>query len=259
MNKYFKIFNLSLILSLKNTKALIGLSIFLVTCLIIFAHIWKIAAAKIGAIDLNPSQLLWYIALNEWILVASPEIQDGMEQDLRSGRLAYLLPRPISYLGSVFAEGLGTLCANLLVLGAVTFSFTWFRTGEIPFDLSTFPTVIVLGLLAGCVSMIFQMLVGLSAFWIQNVEPFEWIWGKLLLTLGGLMLPLAVYPLWLQNIAYLTPFPAILGQRSALALEFSVSSVFLVAGSLILWGLIGLGSLALLYRRGLRIVNIEGG
>lgn len=259
MQKYIKIFSLAMIYSLKNTKALIGLSIFLITCLLIFAHIWKIAAAKGGVLDFQPDQLLWYIAFNEWVLVSLPDVQEDMEQDLRSGRLAYLLPRPISYLGSVFFEGLGILATNLLILGIVTFSFTWFYIGAFPFNLSAFIIITILSILAGCVAVIFQMLVGLSAFWLQQVGPFHWIWEKLLFTLGGLMLPLAVYPLWLQNIAHFTPFPAILGQRSALAIDFSFYDVIQVSATLIFWGLIGFGSLIYLYRRGLRIVNIEGG
>lgn len=259
MQKYFKIFSLSVIHSLRNYKALIGLSIFLITCLLIFANIWKIAATRIGAIDLFPAQLLWYIAFNEWILVSLPDIQDDMEEDLRSGRLAYLLPRPISYLGSVFSEGLGILCTNLFVLGIVTFSFTWFQVGAPSFDFSAFIFTIGIGFLAGCVSIIFLMIIGLSAFWLQQVSPFYWIWEKFLFTLGGLMLPLAIYPLWLQKIAYFTPFPAILGQRSALAIDFSILNALQVVGSLMVWGLLGIGILALVYRRGLRVVNVEGG
>lgn len=259
MGKYFKIFTLAVTHSLKNYKALIGLSIFLITCLIIFAHIWKVAATRVGVLDLNPEHLLWYIAFNEWLIVSLPDIQEEMEQDLRSGRLAYLLPRPISYLGSVFSEGLGMLFTNLFVLGIVTFTFTWWRIGSMPFSLGAFSLTLFVGLCAGCVAIIFQMIVGLSAFWIHRVEPFHWIWEKSLFTLGGLMLPLAIYPLWLQKIAYLTPFPAILGQRSALAINFSMHEVFFIMGSLLFWGLTGVTVLVLLYRKGLRIVNVEGG
>lgn len=182
-----------------------------------------------------------------------------MEQDLRSGKLAYLLPRPISYLGAVFAEGLGILCTNLVLWGIVTFGFTYLRIGAAPFNLGAFFVTLLMGLLAGCVGLIFHMLVGLSAFWLHRIAPFYLIWEKLLFTLGGLMLPLAIYPLWLQNLAYLTPFPAILGVRSALAIDFNLAQVLLLTVSLLFWGLLGLTGLFLLYRQGLRIINIEGG
>lgn len=258
MQKYSKIFHLAILHSLRNYKSLIGLSIFLITCLLIFAHIWKIATARSGGIALSSDALLWYIGLNEWVLIALPGIHDEMELDLRSGRLAYLLPRPISYLGSVFFEGLGILCANLFVLGVVTFSFVWLKTGVFPFTLSTFCITLGIGLTAGVVGLIFQMLVGISAFWMHHVDPFHWLFEKLLITLGGLMLPLAVYPVWLQKIANLTPFPAILGERSALFIH-NFSGVLQMLSLLVFWGVIGLCTLTLLYKRGLKIVNIEGG
>lgn len=257
--KYSTVFKLAAVHSLKNYKSLLGLSIFLLTCLIIFAQLWKIAAAKTGSIDLNPNELLWYIAFNEWVLIAIPDVQIDMEHDLRSGRLAYLLPRPMSYLCATFFEGLGILCVNLLILGLVAFTFTWIKIGGIPFGLAHFPLTIALGLLAGCVAIIFQMLVGVSAFWLQEVGPFNWIWEKLLFALGGLMLPLAAYPEWLQTLARFTPFPAILGERSALAIHFSLEHVWHVASALLFWGALGLAFLVLLYRKGLRILNVEGG
>lgn len=259
MEKYLAIFNLSFVHTLKNYKALVGLSIFLMTCLIIFAHLWKIAAAKTGITSFNPEQLLWYIAFNEWVLVSLPDTQEDMQQDLRSGRLAYLLPRPISYLGATFAEAAGTLSVNLLVLGLVTFSFTWLQVGSLPFHPSGLLVTIIFGFVAGLIGIIFQMLIGLSAFWLTEVSPFYWIWEKLLFMLGGLMLPLTVYPQWMQTVAQFTPFPAILGERSALALDFNIHNVLTLTCSLLGWGAIGLFSLFMVYRKGLRILNIEGG
>lgn len=259
VEKYLSIFRISAIHSLKNYKALVGLSIFLITCLIIFAHLWKIAAAKTGAVSFNPEQLLWYIAFNEWVLIAIPDVHDDMEKDLRSGRLAYLLPRPISYLGSTFAEAFGALCVNLLFLGTVAFIFTWLFVGSLPFGPIGLLFALIFGLLAGVVAVVFQMMIGLSAFWLQEVTPFHWLWEKLLFLFGGLILPLTVYPQWMQSMAHLTPFPAILGERSALAIEFNTYNIVMLAVTLIGWGMTGVIGLCLLYRRGLRILNIAGG
>lgn len=259
VRKYLAVFNLSFQHTLKNYKALIGLSIFLITCLVIFAHLWKLAAAKTGVSLYTPTELLWYIAFNEWVLISIPDIQENIEEDLRTGRLAYLLPRPISYLGATFAEAIGTLTANLLFLGVATFLFTSWQTGLLPFHPTGLCLMILFGFLAGLVAVIFQMLVGLSAFWLHEVTPFFWIWEKLLFMLGGLMLPLALYPQWMQTLAHLTPFPAILGERSALAIEANFHNIVSLTGSLMAWGFVGLISVMLVYRKGLRILNIEGG
>lgn len=258
-DKYWAVFQLSFIHTMKNYKALIGLSIFLVTCLIIFANLWKIVAAQRGLVSFSPEQLLWYIALNEWILIAVPDIQDDIEQDLRSGRLAYLLPRPISYLGSIFAEAAGALTINLTVLGLVTFLFTWYQTDSLPFDLNGWVIVIIFGIAASVVSIIFRILIGLSAFWLHDVEPCYWIWEKLLFMFGGLMLPLSVYPHWMQTLAQLTPFPAILGERSALTFHMSSAQIVGLSASYVIWGSIGCIATWLTYKKALRVLNVEGG
>lgn len=259
IRKYLSVFLISFKHALKNYKALLGLSIFLMTCLVIFAHLWKVAAIKTGMSGFNPDRLLWYIAFNEWVLISIPDTAEDMEQDLRSGRLAYLLPRPISYLAATFSEAMGTLTVNLLFLGVVTFSFTWWQSGILPFQFSGLLLSIGFGFAAGIVAVIFQMLVGLSAFWIREVSPFYWIWEKLLFMLGGLILPLTVYPQWMQTVAHLTPFPAILGERSALALEFNIERITALCVSLAVWGCIGVLSLLFVYRKGIRILNVEGG
>jgi ABC-type uncharacterized transport system permease subunit len=73
------------------------------------------------------------------------------------------------------------------------------------------------------------------------------------------MLPLTVYPLWLQKIAYWTPFSILLGERSALAIDFQWSSVGSLLLRLALWAVFVLLMLNFLYRMGLRKVNGEGG
>jgi ABC-2 type transport system permease protein len=254
--KYFHLFKLYFIETLKNKNSLVGLSIFLITCLIIFSNLWKIAAGRMNAFDLNPDSLLWYIALNESVLISLPDIQEDIEDDLKSGKLSYLLPRPISYIGSKFFEGLGILSANLLVLGIVAFCFTAYMTGKIP---PGFLLILPLGILSGCVALIFHLLIGISAFWMHEVGPFYWLFEKLLFIFGGLMLPLFVYPKWIQTLASFTPFPAILGERSALAIDFQLSNVLHLVATLSLWAIIGICSLFFLYRKGLKILTIGGG
>src|SRR5690606_28143919 len=111
------------------------------------------------------------------------------------------------------------------------------RSNSMPLDLSAFFSLSFISFLAGSVGLLFRIAIGFFAFWLLQVEPVHWVWEKLLFTLGGLMLPLAVYPSWLQNIARFTPFPAILGDRSALAIHFSWTHLLSLILLLVFWGL----------------------
>lgn len=257
--KYLSIFKMSILHTLRNYNLLIGLCFFEVTCLLIFAHVWKVAAARAGAVDLDPKLLLWYIAFNEWILIAVPDIEMDMQYEVKSGQLAYFLPRPISYLGAKILEGLGALLVNMLVLGIVACVFAWLWTGQLPLPSMQFCFALFLGILGGFLSLLFTMVTGISAFFIDEVEPYRWVWEKLLFVFGGLMLPLTVYPGWMQTIAQWTPFPAILGGRSGLIFHFEASSIFWILVSLSTWIIIAFLLLYALYRKGLTKLNIEGG
>lgn len=258
-HKYFALFKMSMLHTLKNYKLLIGLCIFELICLLIFAHIWRVATARVHVIDLNPQLLLWYIAFNEWILIAVPDIEMDIEYEFKTGQLAYFLPRPISYLGAKLVEGFGALLLNMLILGSVAFLFTYLWTGILPLRPGPFLFTIFLGVLSGFLSLIFTMIIGVSSFFVEEVEPWRWVWEKMLFVFGGLMLPLTIYPLWIQQIANWSPFAAILGGRSGLIFHFEFPQIQWIIFSLLMWILFGFGLLYFLYRKGLKKLNIHGG
>lgn len=242
-----------------NYKLLLGLSFFMLACLWVFAFLWDATSSRTGTPIFTPAQLLWYLALNEWLIISVPELEIDVEQDLRSGRLAYQLTRPVSYLGSKIAGGLGALLVQLFVLGIVAFTFCWLWTGGCPCSPTVFILSIILGVGAGILALIIQTTIGLSAFWFQEVGPIHWIVQKLLFVFGGLFLPLAAYPLWLQNIAIWTPFSALLGGRSAVLVNPEIQSILFIVASISAWLLLCTLFMKFLYKKGLKIITIEGG
>ena len=258
MKKYFAIFKLGMVNTIKNHKALLGISIFLVTCLIIFLQLWKIVPENYTGI-FTREKLLWYIAFNEWVFIAIPEVQLNIENDFRTGRLSYQLSKPVSYIGAVFAENLGVFFINFIVLGIVILLFISIKFHHFPFSILVFSTSVLLSFFAGLLGIIFQMIIGLCSFWISEISPIYWIWEKFLFMCGGLILPLSLCPQLVQKVASFTPFPIILGQRSLLAVNFNVADFTGLLFSLILWWSVGIILLKIIFHYGLRILNIGGG
>ncbi len=259
MHKYTAIFQLSWKQTLQNRKSLLSLSFFMIATLLIFSHLWKIITEKNGLSSFSDAELLWYIALNQGLLLSLPETHEELKRDLQNGKLSYLLPRPISYLGTLFSQAFGAFLANLMVLTLISITFSLIYIGNFPLSLAHFLPIGLFTILAGSLSILFQIAIGLSSFWLREIEPIYWFFEKLLFVLGGLMLPLAAYPGWMQKVAHLTPFPAILGERSALALNFSYFHAISLLLSYIGWGAISLGIVLLAYRKGLKSLNIQGG
>ena len=191
--------------------------------------------------------------------MAIPRPERVIESDFRSGKLAYLIPRPMSYLGYIFAEGCGQGFIYMTVLGVISYIFTWGFVGSITISRWGFVVVVASGLLALILGIIFKMIIGLLAFWMHDVDPVAWIWEKSLFALGGLLLPLSAYPSGWQVVAKYTPFSVILGGRSALALHYNAGIAFELLAKLLLWIIVGGIMAGLLYRRGLKIISIGGG
>jgi ABC-2 type transport system permease protein len=59
-----------------------------------------------------------------------------------------------------------------------------------------------------------MLIIGLLAFYIEEVSPVYWIYQKFVFILGGMLIPLDFFPVWLRNIvrflpmAYISYFPA---------------------------------------------------
>ncbi|MCE5293600.1 MAG: ABC-2 family transporter protein [Chlamydiales bacterium] len=259
IDKYWAVFALHFIQGAKNSKALIGTSIFLLTCLVIFAHIWQAASHHAEIARYAPELLLWYIAFNQWILVASQDINIEIQEELQTGSLAYSMIRPISYLGMKFTQGLGRLMAQNLFLGAVSLVFTALWTGHVPFSFGEGSAMFFVGIMASILSLIAQMIIGVCCFWLQDSTPLSWVFEKLLFVCGGLLLPLSCYPEWLQTAAHYTPFPCMLGNRSALVFDCRYDLFLDVCLSLGAWMIICTGILRLLFWRGMKILNVQGG
>jgi ABC-2 type transport system permease protein len=116
--------------------------------------------------------------------------------------------------------------------------------------------VIVLGVAVGT---LFQTIIGLLAFWFEEVNPFWWIIQKLVFIVGGLFLPLDFYPEWLQGIARSLPFAFAAYWPASTWANFSWQRFgTTVSGQLIY--IAGLSLLAaVLFRTAVRRLHVQGG
>jgi ABC-2 type transport system permease protein len=89
--------------------------------------------------------------------------------------------------------------------------------------------------------------------------PVYWVWQKLVFVLGGLFVPLEIYPGWLREIALWTPFAAMLHGPGRMAFGWQPELALLVAAKLFFWGVAVSALLYLVYRRALRVLDVNGG
>jgi ABC-2 type transport system permease protein len=238
----------------------LGRAGFYVVLLLIFAGLWRAVFREAGRPPgAGPVEMLWYLALTEWIVLSLPLVHQDVEDDVRSGDIAYLLPRPLSYVGARLAEATGTLLVRMAVLAPIGFGLAWALAGSLPEDPGRLAIAVPLGVAAAFVATTFLVAIGVSAFWLQDSAPLAWIWQKLSFVLGGLILPLAVYPDWLRRIAEWTPFHPLVAGPAGAALGLDPASPGSIALRIAAWGVVAVVLARTLFVRGLRVLDVNGG
>jgi ABC-2 type transport system permease protein len=106
---------------------------------------------------------------------------------------------------------------------------------------------------------VWHVWIGLLAFWLEDVAPVYWVWQKLAFVLGGLMLPLTMYPGLVQAVAAITPFPALLGAPASLVLETVSATPWQLTRDLAFWGVATAAGIGWTFRRASAALSVNGG
>jgi len=85
------------------------------------------------------------------------------------------------------------------------------------------------------------------------------VWQKAMFVLGGLMVPLSLYPEWLQTLARYLPFASFLYAPGRLVLDGRASFDWGLPLQLCGWLVLGALTVAGLERLGRRSIEIQGG
>jgi ABC-2 type transport system permease protein len=237
----------------------LGRAGFYVVLLLVFSGLWRAVEQSVPMPAGGPVSMLWYLALTEWIVLALPPVQMEVDDDVRTGDVAYQLTRPVSYVGAKVAGGVGMLLARMVLLAPVGFGLAWLLAGSLPVEPLRLLAAVPLAVGAGAVGVVFLVAVGTTAFWLQDSSPVFWIWQKMTFVLGGLVLPLSLYPDWLGALARWTPFHPLVGAPGASVLGLESVSPVEVGLKIAGWGVVAVVLVAALFRRGVRFLDVNGG
>jgi len=184
----------------------------------IFSCLWAAVGGE-GGLAIRKETILWYLIITEGVLLSLPQIHVAFEEDYRYGDVHTHMLRPISYLGMRISYFLGVLLFRLISNGVAGAFLGFLFAGSPEHGVEALLGAVVMGGLAAVLLLLFQAILGLSAFWLHDATPLYWVWQKGNFVLGGLMVPLILYPEWLQWVALGTPFYATLYSSGRLALE----------------------------------------
>ena len=237
-------------------------SLFLIALIFVFGQLWRTTYSARGIQLLSGfsvSDMIWYLVAAEIIATSMPQLTRRIDQDVRTGQLAYLLGRPCSYILYNFAQYLGERLVRMLFNGVVAIAMALILVGPPQFSLVGLFAWPLVAFLALCIDFVAYFSIGLLAFWTENTDSFTFVFSRLTLVLGGVLAPLEIFPQPLRSIAQALPFSAILYGPARTLVHFELDRF----GWLLLQQALTLGAgcliLLVIYGIAIRRVSINGG
>lgn len=188
------------------------------------------------------------------------DISRSIMRDVQTGHVEVLFNKPITYLLYRFWWQIGFGLYSFLVVTIFGVIILYFLIG-VPDSMTValfFPTFLLTLIGASLLSLILYGIVGLLAFWIEDINPVFWIVDKAVMILGGSYLAVALFPKFLYQAALYSPFGASLFVTHTVYDSWRSNWYILLAWQFF-W-IVFLGSLLyFLFIRAQKKVSINGG
>ncbi len=236
---------------------------------IIALRIWIIAqlyeasfsSGVVGQIEgITPAMIIWMVTLTQAFgIVTSPDVGTLISEDVRKGEIAYSLLRPISYPMQQFAGFWGRSAPSLILGTTLSVIVAFLLVGGFELHLKALFFGSILLILGLTLHFLISLSIGLLAFWTEDVSAFRWIYQKLYIMLGGMILPPAIFPERLQWIVERLPFAHLFYSASEVIVLFDYTRMMqhlcVQVGWVILLSIVSY----FLYQKGVRRVAQNGG
>ncbi|XMB85175.1 ABC transporter permease [Mycoplasmatota bacterium WC44] len=262
MKKYLFILKTALKEQLQYLGNLLGGFIVFGLIVFVFLSLWKYIYSGQDVIHgYTINQLIWYIIMTELILFSARSyvITGEIKDDIKSGKIAYLLNKPYDYVIYIISKHFGTIIPNVISFTVFGFIIGNVYIGKlVTFKIEAVPFILITLLFGVIVITLIYILIGLSSFWIEETSPFKWIFSKLLVVLG-ITFPIEFFPKGLATFVKYSPVYAITYAPAKMLVDFSFDvfvDVVLAQGFYI----VGLSLIiTYVYSKGVRRVNVNGG
>jgi ABC-2 type transport system permease protein len=216
------------VISLRNNFAYVGEAfsriLFLGIILFVLTQLWQAVYSTSGATTLagfTIQDMLWYLTLTETFATTRTNFNLDIDREVRSGELAYTLSRPYNYLLYQYALQMGSrlirIAIGLLLASLILITLNGWPSFLQPQNLIA---GMILYLLAISVDFLATFLVAIQSFWAEDTSAFALIYARLMMVLGGMLIPLDLLPEPLASITKALPFSYMMYAPAHLTVKF---------------------------------------
>jgi ABC-2 type transport system permease protein len=184
-----------------------------------------------------------------------------LEADIKSGAVETQLVRPLDWRIMALCQLIGKNGLEFLIQVVAIPLLLWAMVGPPDMSFMTWPLVAVfIVLVVMCVVAVSAMflLVGMSAFWLNDAKSMFRIVDKLMAGFSGAFVPIALMPAFMQTFVRLSPFGVYASPQNIFNPHFSNLAVPVVVAA-IFWAIALWLLCEWVWRRAQRRIEVNGG
>ena len=236
--------------------------VFLAMILFVFLQLWRAtyAGQPSGAIGgFTLPQMLWYLAITESLILSRPALNRLVDAEVRTGDIAYTLLRPYAYGGYRLMAYLAERLLRFGTLMTIGVLLATLYVGPVPLRAQDIAGALAALLLACLVDFLGAFGIGLLAFWTEDTSSIGLLYDRMVMLLGGMLLPLELFPEPLGTVARALPFSTLVYGPARLALGAAPEPLWALLARQVVFLAAGGVLVGLLYRRAFRDIAVNGG
>lgn len=263
MRKYLYIFKSELMSNLQYLFNIITSFISYSIILFILLNLWKYIYSNPNEVinGYTMNQMIWYVIITEilWSILGGRKLCRKICDDVRGGNIAYNINKPYSYIGYSLSSHLGAIIVKAIMYIILGMILGFIFLNSFPsLNILSIIAVLITGTLATIISTLLIISIGLISFFIEDANPFYWLYSKLILVVGTLF-PIEYFPGFIQPILNISPIYVVCYGPAKLFVDFSLNNFITILLAQIIYIIISLLLCNLLYKKGVRNLNVNGG
>lgn len=237
----------------------IGFAITMSILLSLWTFIYKDGSGVINGYTLN--QMMWYLLLAEVITYGcgSKVATDEITNIIKSGNIAYQVTKPYNFIGYIICKYMADTFIRFFLYAIVSIILGLIFVGPIVgLNIITILSAIPIFILALLLSGMIRILISLLSFWVEESRPFQLVYNKFVL-IFGVFFPLEMFSKPIQKIIRLSPIYGVSYGPAKLVLSFTGKLFSSVLLSQLVSILIVAILIEIIYRIGVKKINVNGG